>query len=130
MAVNTKHKELLLRSLDEQLEPEEAVALETALEQSAELREEKRQLMAMRTMLGGMKNIPAPGITDGVVQRIKRPALERSIARLLPQVAAACVLLVIAGLLAIYFTEGSLTAEAILGVSELAPEEAYSYLNN
>ena len=73
-----------------------------------------------------------PSFTDDLMQRIEQekttvPVIA-TIHKLFPRVAAACVLLVLLSVVAIYFTEGNLSMEAIVGVQDLAPEDAYSYL--
>ena len=124
-----KMKGLLIRSLDEPLDTAEAKDLAVALKLSSELREEKRQLLAIRELLRDMGGIPAPNIADAVIKEVQRPALNRQLSHMLPKVAAACILLLLGGILGIYFSEGSLSAEAIIGVNELSPEDVYTYLN-
>lgn len=124
-----KMKDLLIRSLDEPLDTAEAKDLAVALQLSSELREEKRQLLAMRELLKDMGNIAAPNIADAVIKEVQRPVLSRQLSHMLPKVAAACILLLLGGILGIYFSEGSLSAEAIIGVNELSPEDVYTYLN-
>ena len=130
MAIDyNKMKDLLIRSLDGPLDTAEAKDLAVALQLSSELREEKRQLLAMRELLKGMGNIPAPNIADAVIEEVQSPVLSRQLSHMLPRVAAACILLIIGGILGIYFSEGSLSVEAITGVNELPPEDVYTYLN-
>lgn len=73
-----------------------------------------------------------PKFADRVMyqlQQTKKSEFSASIIALFPKVAAACVLLLLCSLLGIYFTEGSLSTEAIIGFQDLAPEDAYALID-
>jgi anti-sigma factor RsiW len=126
---NINLSELLIRSLDDALPPAEQTALDAGLAASPALREEHRQLLAMRKALGQIKAAPAPNFTDQVMRRLPiRQGLSftSAIIRLYPQAAAACVAVLIIGLLSIYLSEGNLSVEALVGIQELSVDEAYS----
>jgi anti-sigma factor RsiW len=122
---------LLIYSLDNELSAEEQQQLDQALASSAELQAEQERLLAIRQALAS-HTIPADNtFADAVMQQLeeeRETGVEARILQLFPKVAAACVVLVLIAMLGIYFSEGSLSTEAIVGVQDLAPEDAYSYL--
>ena len=121
---------LLIYSLDNELSADEQRQLDQALTASAELCAEQERLLAIRQALAS-HTIPADNtFANAVMQQLeeKETGVEARILQLFPKVAAACVVLVLIATLGIYFSEGSLSTEAIVGVQDLAPEDAYSYL--
>ena len=123
-------KELLIRSFDQELSAEERAALESALARSETWRQEKRQLEKLRSLLGGLQATPAPDFPDRVMDKLSTTSLEASLLSILPRAAAACLLAVLLTLIGIYLVEGSLSTEAIIGLSGLSPEDAFTYLEN
>lgn len=120
--------ELLLRSFDQELTGDEKARLEDALAGSEALRREKAQLEALRQMLGGLQAAPAAGFADGVMGKLNASPVEATLLSMLPRAAAACLIVLLLTLIGIYLAEGSLSTEAIIGVNDLAPEDAYTYL--
>ncbi len=123
-------QELLLRSFEEELSGEEKSRLEAALETSAELRREKQQLEKLRQMLGALQAGPDESFVDVVMEKVNASPVGATLLSLLPRAAAACLIIILLTLIGIYLAEGSLTTDAIIGVSNLAPEDAYTYLQN
>lgn len=120
--------DLLLRSFDQELSTEEAARLDAALSGSEDLQQEKRQLEALRQLAGELKVAPVDGFADGVLAKLHTSPVEATLLSLLPRAAAACLIILLITLAGIYLTEGSLSTDAIIGVSNLAPEDAYTYL--
>ncbi|MCO6491829.1 MAG: hypothetical protein J5I98_25665 [Phaeodactylibacter sp.] len=120
--------ELLLRSFDQELSGEERTRLEAALAGSEALRREKSQLEALRQMLGGLRAEPTAGFADEVLGKLNTSPVEATLLSILPPAAAACLIVLLLTLIGIYLAEGSLSTEAIIGVNNLAPEDAYTYL--
>lgn len=127
--------QLLLRSLDESLSEQEQAQLDAGLAQSAELRAEKEQLLALRATLEGQADAYQfkPFFAGRVMEKIrleKNPpvqaanvdfinALVLSFQRLaVPSFALICIMLAYT-----YFTADSLTLQAVMGISDVAPED-------
>ena len=121
-------EELLLRSLDEPLSAKEHSQLEAALKDSAELRREKEQLEKNRRLLSSLKPVPNSTFVNGVMARLNTSPVEATLLSMLPRAAAACLIILLITLIGIYMAEGSLSTDAIIGVNNLAPEDAYTYL--
>lgn len=126
----TYYQDLLARSLDEALPAGQAVELRQALAESAALHRERAQLLRLR---GALQAVPRPSdaaFTEQVLKRISNRS-----ALLVPlqwgaTAAAACAAIIITAAMSIYLSAGSLSQEALLGVSELAPEDAVTLLQD
>lgn len=118
---------LLLHSFDNELTPEQATQLEAALANSPELREEKVRLLEMRALFSAAKMEADHTFVNRVMLRIeevKSTSFSKVIVNLFPKVAAACVVFILATLIGIYVTEGTLSADAIMGIEDISVEEA------
>lgn len=126
MAINENERQLawLYRSFDEGLSPEEQQQLEAALATSESLRAEQQRLQLLRQSLSSLQPEASEAFTDAVMARLNADRANVIPLRWLVQVAAACVLIILLAGLSIYTTEGSLSAEALSGLSELYPEDA------
>lgn len=126
---------LLLRSLDEQLPPNEAQQLQTALEENEELCAQQQQLLQMRALLAGQQYHFASGFEDRVMETINQlqtkggrevdfgTALSIAFRRIaLSGVAAILVLLFVT-----YLNHHSLSLNAITGIENLNPEDVELY---
>lgn len=116
---------LLIRSLTEDLLPEEASLLQAALSQSEELRLERALLL--QTLTSVREAIPPanPAFVDRVMTNLDKKRKEVAlVVQLFPRVAAACLAALVALTLFLYFEGGSLTAEALVGLEDLSVEEA------
>jgi len=120
--------ELLLRSFDQELSPEERAGLDAALADSEALRREKQQLEKLRNLLGGLRAEADRTFAGKVMSKLGASPVEATLLSLLPRAAAACLIILLLTLIGIYLSEGSLSTDAIIGVSNLAPEDAYTYL--
>lgn len=119
---------LLYRSLDEALSFDEEKLLEQGLVAFPELMEERDQLQRLRAGLQSYTvSATSSGFSESVLQKVHK-------SKVIPlkswavQITAACVILTLAFVLGLYFKEGSLSTEVLLGVQELSPEEAYTLL--
>lgn len=126
MAINENERQLawLYRSFDEGLSPEEQQQLEAALAASESLRAEQQRLQLLRQSLSSLQPEASEAFTDAVMARLNADRANVIPLRWLVQVAAACVLIILLAGLSIYTTEGSLSVEALSGLSELYPEDA------
>lgn len=122
---------LLIRSLDEELTASEQQQLAAGLASSKALRKEKKQLLAMRTMLGKVGKTAQfkPFFAEKVMATIqgKKQQLKEAqpdfFAPLLwsfqrvayPSLAAICVLVAYT-----WFSEGMIDVDTLMGVQELA----------
>lgn len=128
-----KMLELLLRSLDETLSSEETRQLTEALRQSDRLQQEKAALLKMRQELSDWQPAEDTGFSARVMQQIGKQVeedLSAVIVRLFPRVAAACVVVLFLALGGIYYTEGNLMVENIIGVNEMLTEDAIMLVDN
>ncbi len=120
--------ELLLRSFDEELSPEERAGLDAALADSEALRLEKQQLEKLRNLLGGLQAEVDRTFAGKVMSKVSISPVEATLLSLLPRAAAPSLIFLLLTLIGIYLAEGSLSTDATIGVSNLAPEDAYTYL--
>ena len=127
--MDEKILDLLIYSLDNELTDTQQKMLDEALQNSEALRQEQARLLHMRKELAAFSAAPDATFSSNVLQVLEQPQ-SFNIVQLFPKVAAASVLLFIGSLLAIYFSEGNLSMEAIVGVQDLTPEDAYSYLGS
>lgn len=128
MRYTEEHYELLLKSLDQRLNTDEQQRLNQALAASEDLRMEKESLLALRAVLSEQTVSATPSnFTRGVLQHIQQPRVIQ-LNSWMPQIAAACLILLCTALISIYTMEGTLSTEALLGVQDLSPEEAYTLM--
>jgi hypothetical protein len=119
---------LLARSFDEELVGEDRADLEQALRTSFELRQQADQYRKLRE---AFRSVPAPessAFTDAVMQSVKQAAADRLPVRWLYWAAAASVAVILLAGVSVYWSAGSFSPDALVGVSELAPEDAVTLL--
>ncbi len=127
--MNKSALELLLHSLDHELSPAEQAQLGEALASSKDLRQERDEYLQMRELLAELRTERNVAFTESVMSRLdaeKESGFWSDIISLSPKVAAACVAFVIISLMGIYFWEGNLSPETIIGTGELTPEDAFT----
>jgi len=114
-------KQLLLRSLDMPLNEEEKRKLQDGLMQSKALRKEKEDLDNMRTKIAAFDTDFSAGFTERLMQRV---ASERGFTFLaiFRAVALSGVAAIILVLLTIYFVDGSLNLNSLLGINGYTPD--------
>ncbi len=113
-------KQLLLRSYDMPLNENEKQHLQDELTQSEALKEEKERLDNMRTKIASFETDFSDGFTEKLMQRIadKGEFAFLSVFRTIALSGAAVIVLV---LLTVYFVDGSLTLDSLLGLNGYAP---------
>lgn len=123
-----KIKEILLKSFDAELTPQEQKLLDEALQNSAELRQEKRELEQMRNLLTGQEASFESGFADRVMDRLQTEKVTSSktieMYSIFKRVAMVGIAAIIALLITIYYIDGSLTLDAVLGISGYSPDGA------
>lgn len=130
MAINEeKGRQLLLRSLEESLSAEEQAELLAALAGSENLRREQQQLGKMRSLLANLQPPTAPDFPDRLMIQLRERQQESRIITWVTRVAAACLLIVALALLNLYWTEGSLDTDTILGLESLSPNDALTLMD-
>ena len=114
-------KNLLLKSYDGRLTAEEKRRLDEALKTSAELRREKKELDRLRQEMGAWEPGFAPGFADRVMRRLteETPLVFQSVFRAVALSGVAAIILV---LLTVYFMDGSLNIDTLLGIKGYAPD--------
>lgn len=118
-------KDLLLRSVTEELSLEEQAELDLALSDSEELRKEQKRLLRTRDLL--QRAIPPKDLefSKRVMQKLDKSRTEVAlVVQLFPRVAAACIAVVLALGLFLYFDAGSLSTDVLVGLEGLSLEEA------
>lgn len=125
--------DLLIYSFDNPLSKEEQNQLNHALKGSSELRAEQERLLKMREKLK-RSNVPKDtDFVDRVMQRLEQEKIIPSgnlnvvFLKWFPKIAAACILLLLTSFLSIYLDEGQLSSDALIGLSDVTPEEASTY---
>ncbi len=125
-------KDLLIFSLDNELTLAQQAHLEKALAESETLRQEKEQLLQMRTLVAGLRVHRDMSFPERVMNRLHKKEKRGFFADLValsPRVAAASVIFIITMTLGIYLREGSLSPDVIIGIEELTPEDAFGIEN-
>lgn len=119
-------KKLLLRSYDDDLNASEKKRLEKELSSSEELRIEKKDFEAVRKLFGDFDPHFQPGFSDRILQKIDviESMQTPSLFSFFKGIAISGVAAIIALLISIYLTDGSLDIDAIYGISDYAPDEA------
>ena len=118
---------LLTESFDRQLTPEEQSFLNQALARDPELKAAQIQLRQIREGLAQLQVSPKIGFADAVMSQVSKVSsggIVHQLARLLPRLTAAAVLVATFSLLSIYFTSDSLDTDSLIGYQDLQPEEA------
>ncbi len=136
MMINDKLNNLLLRSFDEDLRPQERETLEMALADSEELRDEKRKLEEMRKIVSSNQYSFSPGFKEKVMSKvyeekeplILRPEFNRSLFTVFKRVALTGVAAIIILFLSIYLTDGSFTFNSLTGGDPYSDDNLVSYL--
>ncbi|MEM7106050.1 MAG: hypothetical protein AAF502_23160 [Bacteroidota bacterium] len=87
----------------------------------------------LEKLLLSQKDLPYVSIADDVMSQIGDPTSQKrngilvDMTRWFPKVAAACLLVIFAMLLKTYITEGNLDTDALMGISEMTIDEAYTF---
>ena len=123
---------LLLASFDRALSDEEQLALNQGLETSAELRKEQAKLQKIRDLVSEQSPEFEPFFAGRVLHKIEALEKERGIAnwmtRMFPKVAVSGIAVIVLLIASTYFMEGSFSLDTLLGIAEVATEDADYYL--
>lgn len=130
MAINEEEgRRFLLRSLEENLNTAEQAELLSALAGSENLRREQQQLEKMRSLLGSLQPQLAPDFPERLMGKLRERQQETRIITWVTRVAAACLLIVALALISLYWSEGSLDTDTILGLESLSPNDALTLMD-
>lgn len=124
--------ELLLYALDNEPTSAQQADLEKALAESESLRQEKEQLLQMRSLVADLRVRRDIAFSERVMNRFQKKEKRGflyDIVSLSPKVAAACILFMLATTAGIYMHEGSLSSDVIIGIEDLMPEDAIGVEN-
>ena len=128
--------DLLMRSLDGDLDDTDRTMLEKALSESEELRKEKNKLIRLRELVGSGDSQFKHGCTDRVMNRLTKSKNGKSIEfnfardlnRIFMRVAITGVAAIILLLLSIYLTTGSVSLDSLSGAEYYSEDNVISYL--
>jgi anti-sigma factor RsiW len=127
---------LLIKSFDQELSAIEKKELEQALANSAALRAEKEALLNTRQLFASFSPKADNDFATKVLNRIekKKPVIKKNLtfylSHIYPKAVAACILILFSFIAFIYLSEGSLDSDALIGINDLSPDEAYSFLTD
>lgn len=109
----------------EELSKAESARLDAALADSEALRRERAELLRTRELLFQVRPPADPGFAGRVMQKLEEQSGETAlIVRLFPRVAAACIAVLLALGLFIYFEAGGFSTDILVGLEDLSIEEA------
>ena len=114
-------KQLLLRSYNEPLSEAENFRLEQSLAESEALRKEKDDMDNVRIKIAAFETDFSAGFTERLMQRIagETGTAFQSVFRTIALSGVAAIILV---LLSVYFVDGSLNLDSLLGINGYAPD--------
>ena len=127
---------LLLRSFDEDLTPEEVTTLEQGLISNPELKLEQEKLKTVRQLIHS-KNISfKPGFEDRVMNRLEnerkplllKPEFNRSLFTVFKRVVITGVAAALILFLSMYFAGDALSTDPVYGGDPFSDEDLVSYL--
>lgn len=126
---------LLVASFDRDLSDKEQAALNQGLETSEELRKEQAALQNIRKLTASHSPEFAPFFSGRVMHKIeslqkhpKEQVLTKWLSKMFPKVAVSGVAIILLFLASTYFMEGSFSLDTLLGISEVAAEDADYFL--
>ncbi len=128
--------DLLMRSLDGDLDDKDQTILEKALSESEALRKEKDKLIRLRELVGSGDYQFKHGFTDRVMNRLAKPKngrliefnFARDLNRVFMRVAITGIAAIILLLLSIYLTTGSVSIDSLSGAESYSEANVISYL--
>ncbi len=115
-----KLKELLIRSFDEELSAEEKQKLNKALLRSEALRMEKKEMEDTRNMIAGYSPSFSSDFSTNVLERIEEA--DNGLYFLFKRFALGAVAAIIMLLISVYYTDGSISGDSLLGLSDLTTD--------
>jgi len=120
-----KLKKLLYRSFDETLTEREQQHLAEGLEKFPHLQEEKESVASLRNRLSEKRESFSAQFEDKLMDRIRAQAAPINIFSIKPvfrTVALSGVAAIIVVLISVYFIDGSLSLDSILGINGYSPD--------
>lgn len=133
---NQELLELLIRSLDSNLNDKDRMMLENALSESEELRSEKEKLVRMRELIGSGDYQFKHGFSDRVMNRLNKSKnglgiefnFARDLNRVFTRVAITGIAAIILLLFSIFLTTGSVSFDSLSGAESYSEDNVISYL--
>lgn len=133
---NQKMLDLLIRSLDDELNQQEREILKKALSDSDQLRKEKDQLVRMREVIGSEDYQFKHGFENRVMNRLNQPKngfgiefnFVKDLNRVFTRVAISGIAAIIILLISIYLTTGSVSLDSLSGAESYSEDNVISYL--
>jgi hypothetical protein len=129
-------KALMMKSLDESLSIDEQIKLDETLNSSQEMQKEYQELRQMRHLLEHYE-VPDDAlwsdqeILDFIpVTRSQNGARIFLLGRYWSKIAVACAIAFMVSLGSVYFQNGSLDGDTLVGIDEINADEAYTYLSS
>jgi len=126
--------DLLMKSFEEVLTEAEAKELAEALAQSDKLQKEQAELLKTRQLVGsfsiGKNDLFVDNIMDTIEQEtiVAKQKITYYLAAIYPKAVAACLVILMGFIAYLYLSEGNLDTEILVGIADLSPDEAYSFL--
>ena len=124
--------ELLIYSLDNELNSDEEKLLENAIDKSPELRAERDRYLKLRKMVAGVESSIPVGFADDVMRKWSSKKHQHSfgnrIVHLFPRVAVAAAIILLVTWSAVYFGGENIMMDTLTGLDDMSPDEAYSLL--
>ena len=120
-----KLRKSLVRSLEEPLGPKDQQMLNGGLEASEELQKEKQEILELRENLKAVEADFSTGFEQKVMLALrqdKNPAISFEILPVFRTVAFSGIAAILVVLIGVYFADGSLTFDSIMGISRYAPD--------
>lgn len=117
-----KDRALLIQSFDEPLLPEEEKQLRNALIRSETLRKEKKELEEIRNMMSDYSPAFSNDFSTTVLNKIETVADNDNLYHLFKRFALGGIAAIIFLLISVYFTDGNISADSLLGLSDLSTD--------
>ena len=128
---NKKLLELLVRSLDSSISNEEQVLLNDALEKNSWLQNEQKELLTIRQHLGDFEIQQNISFAENVIRALQVKPLNQfssQITNWFPRIAMVFAVLFFLVIANIYYSEGQIDSDTIIGLQDLSPEDAYAVI--
>ena len=120
-----KIKRLLYRSFDKSISRHEQANLDNGLRKYPSLLKEKDAVAALRTTLSEKKAAFSSSFEDSLMDRIRLSRMQNNIFTIKPvfrTVALSGVAAIIIVLISVYFIDGSLSLDTLMGINGYSPD--------
>lgn len=125
MTNKIKLRKLLVRSFEEPLSSKDQQLLNAGLKTSEELKKEKLEIFSLRKKLSHIKADFSGGFEQNVmniIRKEKNPVKTFEILPVFRTVAFSGIAAILVVLIGVYFADGSLNFDSIMGISRYAPD--------